>query len=191
MGYFHRHENHPAFAARDRRRGHRPGRASPESRAPLELVKVTRFDAFVADAAALGARKAFADGLLSKRQFNCAILQPAEWTDTVARHFDRFLTASELATTVTYFRTGSGHFLMSSLMKERDARRRGDTNFKRDTPSKKDEADLLAFLETAAGKKFFSKESVMNEAVLHQLSKGRIEKALETCPGEEPRAPTN
>jgi hypothetical protein len=154
----------------------------------LELVDAMSFDDFVADAAALGARKAFADGLLDQQQFNCVILQASEWRAYVAQYFSRFLTEDDLAASARFFRSEAGNWLILSIFEERDARRRGDKAFKRKAPEKKLEADLNAFLESSAAKKLFNTGSVFDEANVQQLAKDRIGVALKNCPGTKTKA---
>ncbi len=45
--------------------------------AALDLVRAMRFDEIASEAAARGVRKAYADGLLTRQQFTCAICLPA------------------------------------------------------------------------------------------------------------------
>ncbi|MEO8020099.1 MAG: hypothetical protein ABI769_20005 [Pseudomonadota bacterium] len=157
----------------------------PPSKAALDLVAATRFDEFVAEAAAVGGRNLFTQGKLTRQQFNCVILRPEDWTQDVARFFSGALTEEELAIAAAYFHTKSGQSLMSEIARERDARRRGDTSFKRKPLGESPDADAQAFAETTAAKKFLS-QGLGNNAGLEQLTRIRIEAELRKCAGAEP-----
>jgi hypothetical protein len=118
-------------------------------------------------------------------------LPASAWTEVSARHFarkltERKLTEDELKTAATYFPTKSGIHFMSAIRDERDARRRGDSSFRRKEHDERRDSEFQAFLKTSAGRKFLTPgsadDSAWSDQSINEIAQRRIAEALAACP---------
>ena len=154
------------------------------SPASLELVRLIRWDEYLAESNAYSARKAHAEGRLTQAQFNCVILQPKDWTDDVAKYFSRVLTAKEISSAIAFFQSPSGRFFINSFYQKRDAKRRGTTLDIKTPPEVDRDPAFQAFMDSSLPYKLMPDLQGSEElAAMTKLVNDRIGRALATCPG--------
>jgi hypothetical protein len=151
------------------------------SPAALELVKVMRWDEFIAELGAHSARMEHDQGGLTQAQFNCVILQPREWTDDVARYFSQVLTEFEIGNALRFFKSPSGQFYLNALREKRDAHRRGAAVDIAIPPQVNQDPEFQFFMKSNVMEKILPTRS--EPTAMKKLMHDRFVRALASCPG--------
>ena len=156
---------------------------SPTANADLavQLVHTMRLEATVSAHSDAGARRAFADGRITRAQLDCVLIKPEDWTPDLARHVESIMSEEEIRTTLEFVRTEAGRRLVESTQQEAEARRRGDASYRRPPIDSEKDAALQAFLGTSAGKKFMESRGFTSNDDVNKIMGGKMGPLLKSC----------
>ena len=147
-----------------------------------ELVQAMRLDLFFEHVATDGATDVHKRGRITDEQLKCIQqYSPEEFTAPLADALAQYLGADELATALDYYRSPAGVRLVEATFVVIEAHRRGEAIEDQVKLSEPDQAALLAFIDTSAGRKLLDLKELVRAEPLEKVIYSKVMQAMQRC----------